>query len=88
QSRRKAIQLLSEKTDMKKLPAGVSSLLADIGVSGSYEAFKNCLKSLENNIRPMDIESINLKPQAENKGGIFDNLGIFQFDLKINTYYQ
>lgn len=78
----------SQEDAQIKLPTEILNLSVDVSVSGSYEAFKNYLSSLENNIRLMDIKRIDLKSQAENENSIFDNFGIFQFNLKINTYYQ
>jgi len=89
QSRQKAIQLLSEDSYQGvKTPVGVSSLLTDISASGSYESFKSYLNSLERSIYPMNVEQIILRSQTEDRNSIFDNSGIFQFNLKINTYYQ
>ncbi len=87
-SGQKIISPSSQEAAQVKLPTGVLILSVNVDVSGSYEAFKNYLNSLENNIRLMDIEQINLKSQAESENSIFDNFGIFQFGLKINTYYQ
>lgn len=88
-SRQKTVQLLSEDSYQEgRMPAGVSNLLANINASGSYESFKSYLNSLERSIYPMNIEQISLKSQTENRGDIFGDFGIFQFDLKINTYFR
>lgn len=89
QSGSRIVQPLSQKDiQNKNLPAGVLSLSVNVETSGSYGAFKNYLNSLESNIRSMDVEQINLKSQDGGKNSLFDNFGIFQFILKINTYYQ
>lgn len=89
QSRQKAIQSLSTDSYQEgKTLAGVSNLLSDINASGSYESFKSYLNSLERSVYPMNIEQIVFKSQTEDRNSIFDDFGIFQFDLKINTYFK
>ena len=89
QVRQRAIQALAENSYQEgKAPAGVSSLLVNVEAIGSYDSFKNYLNSLEHSVYPMNIEQINLKSQGDSKESIFDSLSIFQFDLKINTYFQ
>ena len=86
---RKSVQSsLQETSQSDKLPEGVATLSADIKVSGSYEALKSYLDSLENNVRSMDIEQINLNPPKEKEDGSFDQLGIFEFDLVVKVYYK
>lgn len=89
QVRQIAIQALAENSyQEEKAPAGVSSLLVNVDASGSYDSFKNYLNSLEHSIYPMNIGQINLRLQEDSEESIFDSLGIFQFDLKVNTYFQ
>ncbi len=52
----------------------------DLGLSGSYLAFKSFLMALERNIRLIDIVSIDASPTAENSP-------IIGFQIKGNAYY-
>jgi Tfp pilus assembly protein PilO len=52
----------------------------DIGVNGTYPAFKNFLLALENNIRIIDIISFDAAP-------VGDNSSIISFRIKGNAYY-
>lgn len=49
-------------------------------VTGTYESLKSFLKSVEENIRLMDITSINFSASAEG--------GAFSFGVSMNVYYQ
>lgn len=64
-----------------------------LGLSGTYQAFKNFLIALEQNIRIMDVQMINfsvpekvvapgLLPQPEKLGNEL------KFNIELNTYYQ
>lgn len=75
----------SEKTiiqDSSQLPY----FTANIKVNGSYNAFKNYLKALENSIRAIDVYSINFTPFV-NKNNPLDSLDIFEFNIKARAYY-
>ncbi len=52
----------------------------DIGVNGSYPAFKSFLSALEKNIRVIDITSIDASPTTEDSP-------IISFRLKGTAYY-
>ena len=52
----------------------------DLGLSGSYPAFKSFLMSLERNIRLIDIISMDASPTS-------DNSSIISFRIKGNAYY-
>ncbi len=56
-------------------------LTANLKVIGDYSGFKNFLKAVENNIRLMDVVSLNFSGES---GG----LGLFRFDITLKTYYQ
>ena len=56
----------------------------DLSLRGSYSAFKNFLKLVEENIRLMDINSINLSSESSEE----TEIPIFNLSIKINTYYQ
>ncbi|PJE57491.1 MAG: hypothetical protein COU82_01680 [Candidatus Portnoybacteria bacterium CG10_big_fil_rev_8_21_14_0_10_38_18] len=49
---------------------------------GSYPALKNFLKETEENMRLMDVSSINFSTSSG------ETPEIFEFDLRLNTYYQ
>jgi len=57
------------------------TLSISIKITGSYDAFKNFLSNLENELRLVDVQSISFAP----KGEIND---IFDFSLTGNVYYQ
>jgi Tfp pilus assembly protein PilO len=57
-------------------------LSVNIRLIGSYPGLKNFLKAVEENMRLMDISSINFSTPSE------ESLQIFEFDLSLNTYYQ
>ena len=58
------------------------TLSVNMRLIGSYPALKNFLKAAEENMRLMDISSINFSTPSE------ESLQIFEFDLSLNTYYQ
>jgi Tfp pilus assembly protein PilO len=57
-------------------------LTVNLKLIGSYSAFKNFLKAVEDNIRLMDIDLVNFNTEKE-KGS-----QIFEFEVSLNTYYQ
>ena len=57
-------------------------LSVNMRLIGSYPALKSFLKAAEENMRLMDISSINFSTSSE------ESLQIFEFDLSLNTYYQ
>ena len=65
------------------------SLSVDVKVSGSYDAFKGYLTALENNVRSMDVYLIKFGITKKGKeASVLTSLGIFEFDLGVNVYYQ
>lgn len=74
----------SDSSQAEKLTAGFPSMSVDIKVIGSYDAFKNYLAALENNIRSMAVESIQLSIGQEETG----LLSIFEIGLAVSVYYQ
>jgi len=56
-----------------------SSITAQTALAGTYQALKNYLKALENNLRLMDI--VNLNFQAPKDGSFYN------FNLTIKSYY-
>lgn len=57
----------------------------ELALSGTYSAFKNFLKALENNIRASNVESISF-----GAGKLLGESGLdfFEFKLKAEVYYQ
>ncbi len=62
------------------------TLMINLGFTGSYPAFKNFLNATQENMRLIDIESINISPGS--KTGEGGTAGVFTFDLILKTYYQ
>jgi Tfp pilus assembly protein PilO len=62
-------------------------LTAELKLSGSYFAFKNFLKLIENNIRLIDISSVAFNTETREETGGGGEL-IFDFNIRLNTYYQ
>lgn len=60
----------------------------NLSLSGSYNAFKNYLVALENNIRSMDVYSIEFAPYgySDEFGGSTSD--VFEFTSEIVVYYQ
>jgi len=77
-----AFQLGIEQS--KKISPLFSSLSLKVKVSGSYNAFKGYLASLENSVRSMDVHSIKFDIPGEGLAA----LSIFEFDLGVNVYYH
>lgn len=65
----------------------IKSISVDISLIGSYENFKNYLKSLENNIRIMDITSISFSSSSNSseEEEVSDN---FSYSIQLKVYYQ
>ena len=61
-----------------KVPV-LSTVQLNLAVKGSYQAFKNFLQTLENNIRIMDLVSMSITPAPA------DN---YSYNLVVNAYYQ
>jgi len=57
----------------------VNILQISLNASGSYEAFRNFVKALENNLRIMDIKLVKFGQQEQQ--------GDFKINLGIDTYY-
>jgi len=55
-----------------------------LNISGQYEAFKNFLKTIENNIRLMDIQVFSFSLESSEA---LETVPIFTFNLTLNTYY-
>jgi len=55
----------------------------NLKLSGSYESFKSFLETVENNLRLIDIDSIDFNAQI--KEGMVAN---FDFNVILKTYYQ
>lgn len=65
-----------------KTPKDYQTLTVNLKLIGDYLAFKNFLKLVEENIRLMDVGSIDFSTQTE------EMFQLFNFNLNLNTYYQ
>ena len=82
----KETSLSPEEQENSMIVDHCKSISVDVKLIGSYENFKNYLKSLENNIRIMDIISISFSGvSGEEKG---ENLDNFSYLVKLKVYYQ
>lgn len=57
-------------------------LTISLKLIGTYPSFENFLKTLEENMRLMDVVSIDFSSQSE------ESFELFNFSLQIKTYYQ
>ncbi len=69
---------LGTNTSQTKDPYDLQSM--DMGLNGSYPAFKSFLMALERNVRVIDIVNIDASPTS-------DNSPIIAFRIKGNAYY-
>ncbi len=76
-----------ETADQQNIIEQTRSVSIDINLTGSYENFKNYLRSLENNIRIMDITSINFSSSSgsSEEEEVSDN---FSYSIRLKVYYQ
>lgn len=77
-------EISEEVTDK---PAKVSdeipkSVLVNLQLTGTYEAFKNFLEALEKSLRIMDVLSIRFEPLSEELSNLYS------FTLEIKAYWQ
>lgn len=75
-----------EKESEKK--GGLKELTVDIKLNGRYEAFRNYLKALEQNIRIIDIVSIDFSSSKENGKESSETFGVFSYSIKMKAYQQ
>jgi len=83
-------EIEKKKTNIKETTVQDSSqllyLIANIKINGSYDAFKNYLKALENGVRAIDVYSINFTPFT-NKSNPSAILDVFEFNIRAKAYY-
>jgi len=72
-----------ERRQSEKNAPGFSNLTTDVKLSGSYEAFKGYLKDIEGSLRMMEAVSMDFALQKGLLG-----LNLFNFNLKLNVFYQ
>ncbi len=76
-----------DKTSSQALVQPLSFVIFQVKLLGSYEDFKSFLRTLESNMRVMDIRSVTLQlatPPLPGKPAV----NLFQYDLTVATYYQ
>jgi Tfp pilus assembly protein PilO len=69
----------SDVAENDSVVSSVKTLTISLGISGTYEEFRELLDMFEQNLRLIDLVSITLKST--------DN-DILEFDLIVQTYYQ
>ena len=77
----------SETADQQNIIEQIRFVSIDINLTGSYENFKNYLRSLENNIRIMDITSIGFS-NSSNSSEEEEASDIFSYSVELKVYYQ
>lgn len=72
-----------KKIALRKIPV-------EISINGSYSAFKKYLVDLEKSVRSMNVNSIKLLTGAEGEEAsiLTSAIGIFEFNLGLEVYYQ
>jgi Tfp pilus assembly protein PilO len=80
---------LQKSSQSKKTLSTFPSLSVNVTVSGTYDAFKGYLAGLENNVRSIDVHSIQFATrQGEKEAKLSASWGIFEFNLGASVYYQ
>ena len=79
----------SETAGQQNIIEQIRSVSIDINLTGSYENFKNYLRSLENNIRIMDIASISFSSSSgSSEEGEEESSDNFSYSIQLKVYYQ
>jgi Tfp pilus assembly protein PilO len=79
----------SETADQQNSIEQIRSVSIDVSLIGSYENFKNYLRSLENNIRIMDITSISFSSSSDSSESSEERTSdIFSYSVQLKVYYQ
>lgn len=66
--------------------SGIKTLIMEIKIKGSYQAFQNYLEAMERSLRLFDVTSVSFGGVAPGQTGA--NANNLEFNLLINTYYQ
>lgn len=74
-----------KKEDRKQTEKTLKSREVKLTVSGTYNAFKNYLRALEQNIRSMNVSSVDFISRQLFTDADSDFL---EFDLEVEVYYQ
>lgn len=69
----------------KELKKDYDTKNIELNLQGSYSSFKNFLKTLENNLRAMDISSVSFSP-SQSIPGASSRPAPYIFNLKLKTY--
>jgi len=79
-----------EQNDLENLETvnNIKSIFVDVKLTGSYENFKKYLKGLENNIRIVDVVSVNFSSASKSKEKEEKISDIFSYLVKFKVYYQ
>jgi len=65
-------------------PPGIKILTVSLSLNGTYPSLKNFVKSIENNLRIMDILTIDFSLQKAEAGALANQ----DFKISLNTYYR
>ena len=63
---------------------GIKILTVDLSLNGSYASLQNFIKSIENNLRIMDIMTIDFNMQKAEAGALANQ----DFKISLNTYFR
>lgn len=81
-------QLLTEQSGQPQTTGSAfDKMSVDLQVSGSYEAFKNYLRNLENNVRSMDVYMMDFSTRSGSGEEVLGAMVIFEFNLGVNVYF-
>ncbi len=85
--KKKRVQETKEEKEQKTSEVvleKVEILKVSLRVTGTYASFENFLKTLESNVRIMDIQGIDFASrESKEEGNLFLN-----FDVELETYYR
>jgi Tfp pilus assembly protein PilO len=74
--------IIKEKTEEGQAPKDYNTVSVNMKMTGDYLSFNKFLKSVEENMRLLDIESINFAPK------LIGTVSGFEFEVVLKTYYQ
>jgi Tfp pilus assembly protein PilO len=86
ETKKKSFQKPGRLNQPEEVSPSSSRLSFEMKLNGSYEGFKEYLRALENNVRLMDVNSIDFSA-GQKDGTDLSSLGIFKFGLRVIVYY-
>jgi Tfp pilus assembly protein PilO len=76
--------MFAEEEETEENSSDHKTLKINLKLSGRYESFKNFLTATENNMRLIDVDSINFQAETESE----DTTTSFDFSVTLKAYYQ